>query len=452
MTLDWDGRIRMDPSSAYAMQRLIGLKDRFDIAFACDTDHDRHGIVTPSGGLMPPNHYLSVAIDYLFQQPRRSGSAMPAVGKTVVSSAMIDRVAARLGRRLYEVPVGFKWFVDGLFDGSLGFGGEESAGASVPAPRRHASGRPTRTASCRRCCRRKSPRAAAAIPASSIAISCRELGDAGRRPRRGAGQRRSRSKRSRSSSPPQVHADTELAGEQDRQVLDRAPGNDAPIGGIKVIAASGWFAARPSGTEDIYKIYAESFRGQEHCRRSCEEAQDIVDRALAKAERDIDEFAPALAIAHAITKEHDACPTHSTNNASTPCASCRWTWCRKRRAAIPGMPLGAAPMAYVLWTRLLKHNPRNPHWFDRDRFVLSAGHGSTLLYSLLHLTGYDLSLDDIKQFRQWGSKAPGHPERGHTPGVEVTTGPARAGLRQRGRHGDRRSAARRALQPAGTSP
>ena len=192
MTLDWDGRIRMDPSSAYAMRRLIGLKDRYDIAFACDTDYDRHGIVTPSAGLLPPNHYLAVAIDYLFRnRPRWNKDA--AVGKTVVSSAMIDRVSARLGRKLYEVPVGFKWFVDGLLDGALGFGGEESAGPrSCAATERY--GQPTRMASCRRCCPLRSPRGPAAIPESCIAISPATL--ANRRP--AASRRRPRPSRSRS--------------------------------------------------------------------------------------------------------------------------------------------------------------------------------------------------------------------------------------------------------------
>ena len=168
MTVDWDGRIRMDPSSPYAMQRLIGLKDRFDIAFACDTDHDRHGIVTRSAGLLPPNHYLSVAIFYLFQH-RPQWSTAAAVGKTVVSSQMIDRVTAKLGRKLYEVPVGFKWFVDGLLDGSLGLRRGGECGRVVPAAAMAASGRRTRTASSRRCWRRRSPRAWAAIPARSTA-------------------------------------------------------------------------------------------------------------------------------------------------------------------------------------------------------------------------------------------------------------------------------------------
>ncbi|HWZ69855.1 MAG TPA: phosphoglucomutase (alpha-D-glucose-1,6-bisphosphate-dependent) [Casimicrobiaceae bacterium] len=276
MTLDWDGRIRMDPSSPYAMRRLIGLKDRYDIAFACDTDHDRHGIVTPSGGLMPSNHYLSVAIDYLFQNRVRWKQAA-AVGKTVVSSAMIDRVTARLGRKLYEIPVGFKWFVDGLLGGSLGFGGEESAGASflridgtawttdkdgiVPALLAAEM-----TARSRR------------DPAELYRDLTRELG-APAADRVEAPATPKQKQKLAKLSPRQIQI-TELAGEPIDKILDRAPGNGAPIGGIKVIAASGWFAARPSGTEDIYKIYAESFRGGDHLRILVRDAQDVVDRAL----------------------------------------------------------------------------------------------------------------------------------------------------------------------------
>src|SRR2546421_5720450 len=276
MTLDWDGRIRMDPSSAYAMRRLIGLKDSYDIAFACDTDHDRHGIVTPSEGLMPSNHYLAVAIDYLFKNRVRWNHAA-AVGKTVVSSAMIDRVTARLGRRLYEAPVGFKWFVDGLLDGTLGFGGGRNAGASflridgaawttdkdgiVPAllaaEMTARSGRD---------------------PAELYRELTRELG-AVAADRVEAPATPEQKQKLAKLSPEQVRI-TELAGEPIDQVLDRAPGNDERIGGIKVIAASGWFAARPSGTEDIYKIYTESFRGIDHLRIVVREAQEIVDRAL----------------------------------------------------------------------------------------------------------------------------------------------------------------------------
>jgi phosphoglucomutase len=277
MSLDWDGRIRMDPSSAYAMQRLIGLKNQYDVAFACDTDHDRHGIVAPSAGLLPPNHYLAVAIDYLFRnRPRWSNAA--AVGKTVVSSAMIDRVTARRGRKLYEVPVGFKWFVDGLFDGWLGFGGEESAGASFS----RIDGAVWTTD--------KDGIAAALLSAEILARTGRdpgrlyrdltsELGDPVADRVEAPATPEQKQKLSK-LSPAQVHI-ASLGDEEIDQVLDRAPGNDAPIGGIKVMTKSGWFVARPSGTEDIYKIYAESFRSEEQLRVLLEEAQGIVDHALA---------------------------------------------------------------------------------------------------------------------------------------------------------------------------
>jgi phosphoglucomutase len=276
MTLDWDGRIRMDPSSAYAMRRLIGLKDRYDIAFACDTDHDRHGIVTPGEGLIPPNHYLAAAVEYLFKN-RDCWNRKAAVGKTVVSSAIIDRVTARLGRKLYEVPVGFKWYVDGLLDGSLGFGCEESAGASfcridgsvwttdkdgiVPA-----------LLSAEMTARRGRD------PAALYRDLTRDLGTPVADRVEAPATPTQKAKLAK-LSPQQIQI-TALAGEPIDRVLDRAPGNDAPIGGIKVIAASGWFAARPSGTEDIYKIYAESFRDLDHLRLLVAEAQQIVDRAL----------------------------------------------------------------------------------------------------------------------------------------------------------------------------
>ncbi len=277
MTVDWDGKIRMDPSSSYAMQSLIGLKDRFDISFACDTDADRHGIVTRKAGLLNPNHYLAVAIFYLFQhRPKWSKDA--AVGKTLVSSRMIDLVAAKLGRKLYEVPVGFKWFVDGLLDGSLGFGGEESAGASflrldggvwttdkdgiVPAL--------------------LSAEITARIgrdPGELYAELTREFGapvydrvEAPATPKQ---------KQMLKQLSAQQISSAELAGEKIQSILTKAPGNGAPIGGLKAIAASGWFAARPSGTEDIYKIYAESFRGADHLQRILADAQAIVDAALA---------------------------------------------------------------------------------------------------------------------------------------------------------------------------
>ena len=276
MTLDWDGRIRMDPSSSYAMQSLIGLKDRFDIAFACDTDHDRHGIVTRNAGLLPPNHYLSAAIFYLFQhRPQWSTSA--AVGKTLVSSQMIDRVAAKLGRKLYEVPVGFKWFVGGLLDGSLAFGGEESAGATFV----RLDGRVWTTD--------KDGIVSALLSAEITARTGRDPGDIYRELAREFGEpvydrveapATPRQKQILAQMAPQQIRSAELAGEGIQAILTRAPGNDAPIGGLKVVAENGWFAARPSGTEDIYKIYAESFRGADHLRRLLAEAQTIVDAAL----------------------------------------------------------------------------------------------------------------------------------------------------------------------------
>jgi phosphoglucomutase len=278
MTLDWDGRIRMDPSSSYAMQRLIGLKDHYDVAFACDTDHDRHGIVTRSSGLLPANHYLAVLIDYLFQQRSGWGRAA-AVGKTLVSTALIDRVAKRLGRRLYEVPVGFKWFVDGLFDGSLGVAGEESAGASVA----RIDGTVWTTD--------KDGIVPALLSAEITARGGRDPGELYRDLVRELGEpaadrveapaTASQKTRLAKLSPKQVLS-TELAGEKIQSVLDRAPGNNAPIGGIKVIATSGWFAARPSGTENIYKIYAESFRGEDQLRDILRDAQGIVDAGLAE--------------------------------------------------------------------------------------------------------------------------------------------------------------------------
>jgi phosphoglucomutase len=287
MTLDWDGQIRMDPSSAFAMQRLIGLKDRFDIAFACDTDHDRHGIVTRTAGLLPPNHYLSAAIFYLFQhRPRWCKDA--AVGKTVVSSSMIDRVAAKLSRKLYEVPVGFKWFVEGLLDGSLAFGGEESAGASFA----RLDGSVWTTD--------KDGIVPALLAAEITARMGRDPGEIYHELTRDFGNplydrieasaSPSQKQRLAQLSPEQVKT-TELAGEKIQAILTRAPGNDAPLGGLKVTAKDGWFAARPSGTEDIYKIYAESFSGADHLHRILEEAQAMVDVALAAPSPAIGEYA-----------------------------------------------------------------------------------------------------------------------------------------------------------------
>jgi phosphoglucomutase len=279
MTVDWDGQIRMDPSSPYAMQRLIDLKDRFDIAFACDTDHDRHGIVTKSTGLLPPNHYLSVAIFYLFQH-RPKWRKEAAVGKTVVSSSMIDYVTAKLGRKLYEVPVGFKWFVDGLLDGSLGFGGEESAGASFI----RLDGSVWTTD--------KDGIIPALLAAEITAKMSRDPGEIYNELAQEFGESSydrveapatpDQKKLLANLSPQQVKL-TELAGEKIKAVLTKAPGNSASIGGLKVIAKSGWFAARPSGTENIYKIYAESFRDKDHLQSILEEAHTIVDDALAKS-------------------------------------------------------------------------------------------------------------------------------------------------------------------------
>jgi phosphoglucomutase len=276
MTVDWDGRIRMDPSSPYAMRSLIALKDRFDIAFACDTDHDRHGIVTRNAGLLPPNHYLSVAVFYLFQhRPKWSKDAM--VGKTLVSSRMIDSVAAKLGRKLYEVPVGFKWFVDGLLDGALGFGGEESAGASFV---RLDGGVWTTD---------KDGMVPALLSAEITARMGRDPGEIYRGLASEFGEpvydrveapATPEQKQSLAKLSARQILSSELAGEKIQSILTRAPGNGAPIGGLKVITQSGWFAARPSGTEDIYKIYAESFRGADHLRRILGEAQTIVDTAL----------------------------------------------------------------------------------------------------------------------------------------------------------------------------
>ena len=277
MPLDWDGRIRMDPSSGHAMRNLIGLKDRFDVAFGCDTDHDRHGIVTRSGGLMQPNHYLAVMIDYLFRH-RPNWSAQAAVGKTLVSSSMIDRVAARLGRPLQEVPVGFKWFVNGLMDGSLGFVGEESAGASFL--RRDGTVWTTD----------KDGLAPALLSAEITAVTGRDPGELYKALTQAFGDpaydrveapATPEQKARLSKLTPQQVTSTQLAGEKIEQVLTNAPANGAAIGGIKVMAANGWFAARPSGTESIYKIYVESFKGEDHLQRIVTEAQAIVDKALA---------------------------------------------------------------------------------------------------------------------------------------------------------------------------
>ena len=277
MTTDWDGRIRMDPSSPHAMARLVELRDRFDVAFGNDTDADRHGIVTPGVGLLNPNHFLSAAVAYLFGGARDWGRDV-AVGKTLVSSGMLDRVTADLGRRLLEVPVGFKWFVDGLLAGELGFGGEESAGASFL--RRDGTVWTTD----------KDGIIACLLAAELTARTGRDPGEAYRQLTERFGSpvyRRIDAPATPEQkttlgrlSPDRVTA-TELAGEPLTGVLTTAPGNGAPIGGLKVTAEHGWFAARPSGTENVYKIYAESFLGEAHLDRLIEEARDLVGQALA---------------------------------------------------------------------------------------------------------------------------------------------------------------------------
>jgi len=276
MTVDWDGKIRMDCSSPYAMRRLIGLKDRFDVAWACDTDHDRHGIVARSTGLLNPNHYLAVAINYLFTH-RPDWPATAAVGKTVVSSSMIDRVAGGIGRTLKEVPVGFKWFVDGLLSGSLGFGGEESAGASFL--RRDGSAWATD----------KDGIIMGLLAAEMTAVCEKDpgelYGDLTRKygeffyERIDAPASQEQKKILAALSPRDVNV-SDLGGEKIVSILTTAPGTSDPIGGLKVVSEGGWFAARPSGTEDVYKLYAESYRSAEHLRRLQDEARTIVQSAF----------------------------------------------------------------------------------------------------------------------------------------------------------------------------
>jgi phosphoglucomutase len=279
MSVDGDGKIRMDCSSPWAMAGLIALKDRFDVAFANDTDADRHGIVTRSAGLLNPNHYLSVAVDYLFRH-RPGWAADAAVGKTVVTSHLVDRVAARLGRRLVETPVGFKWFVEGLLAGSMGFAGEESAGASYL--RRDGSVWTTDKDGLILCLLAAEMTARTGRdPGEHYAALTRDHG-APAYERIDAPATAAQKAVLKTLSAESLPA-TDLAGERIEAVRTAAPGNGSPIGGIKVIAASGWFAARPSGTEEVYKIYAESFRGVEHLRRIQEEAQAIVARAFAAA-------------------------------------------------------------------------------------------------------------------------------------------------------------------------
>ncbi len=276
MTADWDGKIRMDPSSPYTMQGLLAKRNDYQVAFACDADHDRHGIVTPSVGLLPPNHYLSVAIQYLFSN-RPQWSAATAIGKTAVSSSMIDRVAEKLGRRLHEVPVGFKWFAPGLFDGSLGFGGEESAGASFL---RIDGGVWTTD---------KDGLIPALLAGEIVAKTGRDPGEHYKAladeyghaaEARVEAPANTAQKKALSKLSPEQITSTELAGEKIESIITNAPGNNAAIGGIKVSSKSGWFAARPSGTEDIYKIYAESFKGKDHLQLLIAEAQTIVDKAI----------------------------------------------------------------------------------------------------------------------------------------------------------------------------
>jgi phosphoglucomutase len=277
MTVDWDGKIRMDPSSEYAMQRLLALKDKYDVAFACDTDHDRHGVVTRSSGLMPSNHYLAVMIDFLFRERRRWPEAV-AIGKTVVSTALIDRVADKLGRKVYEVPVGFKWFAPGLVDGSLGFGGEESAGASFL----RMDGSVWTTD--------KDGIVPALLSAEIAARAGRDPGEcyealAGELGRPFSDRVEAAATDAQKRKLAKLTADElsldMLAGSPVVRVLDKAPGNGAAIGGVKVVAKHGWFAARPSGTEAIYKIYAESFKDTNHLRSILDEAQQVVDQAIA---------------------------------------------------------------------------------------------------------------------------------------------------------------------------
>ena len=277
MTVDWDGKIRMDCSSPYAMAGLIAMKDSFDVAWACDTDHDRHGIVARSTGLLNPNHYLSVAIEYLFTH-RPGWSKSAAVGKSVVCSSMIDRVATGTGRALREVPVGFKWFVDGLLNGSLGFGGEESAGATFL--RRDGTVWTTD----------KDGIIMGLLAAEMTAVTGKDPGELYQDLTKRYGQfdfarvdaaATAEQKAILAGLAAKDVAETQLAGEKITSILTTAPGTTDPIGGLKVISGAGWFAARPSGTEEIYKLYAESFRGAEHLKLIQTEAQEIVQRAFA---------------------------------------------------------------------------------------------------------------------------------------------------------------------------
>ena len=276
MSLDWDGKIRMDCSSPYAMAGLIAMKDKFDLSFACDTDHDRHGIVTRSAGLLNPNHYLAAAISYLFPN-RPQWRADAGVGKTLVSSSIIDRVAQSLNRSLVEVPVGFKWFVDGLVDGSLGFGGEESAGASFL--RRDGTVWTTDKDGIIMCLLAAEMQARTGKDAGEIYRGLTDLFGAPVYERIDAPATPEQKAKLSKLSPEQVKAKV-LAGDPIEAMMTTAPGNGAPIGGLKVVTARGWFAARPSGTENVYKLYAESFAGEEHLRRIQHEAQEVVSAAM----------------------------------------------------------------------------------------------------------------------------------------------------------------------------
>ena len=283
MTVDWDGQIRMDPSSPYAMQGLIEMKDRFDISFACDTDHDRHGIVTKSSGLLNPNNYLSVVVFYLLQH-RPLWEKNISVGKTVVTTQLIERIVSKFGRKIYDVPVGFKWFVDGLLDSTLCFGGEESAGATFS----RFNGSVWTTDKDGFVPALLSAEMTAKLgrdPGEQYHLITEEFGEPvyDRIEAKATPEQKEKLKKLSGS---QIKHEN-LAGEKIKSILTNAPANNACIGGLKVITENGWFAARPSGTEDIYKIYAESFSGKDHLKQIIEEAQNIVDDVLEKKEQTI---------------------------------------------------------------------------------------------------------------------------------------------------------------------
>lgn len=278
MTLDWDGQIRMDPSSSFAMHKLINLKDRFDVAFASDTDHDRHGIITRKSGLMPTNHFISVALNYLFQH-RPLWSKQAGVGKTLVSSQMIDRISSKLNRHLYEVPVGFKWFVDGLLDGSLALVGEESAGMAFA--KIDGSVWTTDKDGITPGLLAAEITAKTGVDISDLYLNLTKEFGTSYFERIDAKATREQKKILKTLTPEAISI-KELAGEKINAVLTKAPGNNAPIGGVKVISNNGWFAARPSGTEDIYKIYAESFKSMDHLNAILVEAQSIISAAFDK--------------------------------------------------------------------------------------------------------------------------------------------------------------------------